>query len=71
MQLLTCARCATYMDSYEPMGGKAHLIGSVRAAKLLDGFVSTPGQLYCEVDAPLLVLGIGRGMKADASACSI
>ena len=60
-----------YMISCEPRGGRAYLIGSVRAAKLLDGFVSTPGQLNGEMYAPLLVLGIGRGMKADASACSI
>lgn len=33
------------------------LVGTVGSAKLLDGFVSRPGELESEVHTPLLVLG--------------
>lgn len=37
--------------------GRVGLVGAVGPAKLLDGFVSGPGQLQGEVNSPLLVLG--------------
>ena len=48
-----------------------NLIGAVRAAKLLNGFVSRPGQLYGQVHSPPLVLSFSRGMQRDTSGGSI
>ena len=40
----------------QPVLGPVGLVGAVAAAKLLDRFVSAPGQLQCEMHPPALIL---------------
>ena len=63
-QALQAASHSSSKAALPPKGGEQQavlgwmgLIGPVRSAKLLDGFVSRPGQLKSQVHPPLLVLG--------------
>ena len=63
-QALQAASHSSSKAALPPKGGKQQavlgwvgLVGTVRPAKLLDGFVSRPGQLKSQVHSPLLVLG--------------
>lgn len=63
-QALQAASHSSSKAALAPQGGEQQavlgwvgLIGTVGSAKLLDGFVSRPGELESEVHSPLLVLG--------------
>lgn len=80
-QALQAASHSSSKAALSPQGGEQQavlggvgLVGPVRPAKLLNGFVCGPGQLKREVHPPLLVFGApaeSKGYSLSGSGCSV